>query len=268
MSLALPYTRAVLRNPNLLFWGIAFMAFWFVLGAYVFSVGLPLNRPSEVAYTAAWFAIIALFSLTMIAMSIAASMTYGTDALAYSFRYTRLTPTSYVLSLLVAASVVGLLFSFVMAGLVSGLFSAHFGRGIWPTNLWGLLGVSVLSGAFMMGLGAVLVLIVVNYLGLRSLSFIEFVPLVLSYIFGFSQLYVTLPSIVLYLSPWNDMESLLYQSFRGVPATVTLTVSGSPPLDWVVCVAALAGWVVVLVGASSWLLARIRSVSIQEGRQI
>jgi hypothetical protein len=268
MSLAVPYTRAVLRNPNLLFWGIAFMAFWFVLGAYVFSVGLPLNRPSEVAYTSAWYAIIALFSLTIVAMSIATSLTYGTEALAYSFRYTRLTPTSYALSLMASAAVVGLLFSFVMAGLVSGLFSAHFGTDIWPANLAGLVGVSILSGAFMMGLGAALVLVVVNYIGLRSMNFIEFVPLVLSYIFGFAQLYVALPSIVLYLSPWNDMESLLYQAYRGMPATVTLTASGSPALDWPLCVAALAGWVVVLVGVSSLLLGRIRSVSVQEGRQI
>jgi len=268
MSLALPYTRAVLRNPNLLFWGIAFMAFWFVLGAYVFSVGLPSNRASEVVYTAAWFAIIALFSLTIIAMSIASSMTYGTDALAFSFRYTRLTPTGYVLSLMASSAAVGLLFSFVMAALVSGLFSAHFGTAIWPANLAGLVGVSLLSGAFMMGLGTVLVIVVVNYLTLRSMSFIEFVPLVLSYIFGFAQLYVALPPLVLYLSPWNDMESLLYQAYRGSPATVTLATSSSATLSWPLSVLGLVAWVVVLVLVSSALLGRIRSVSLQEGRQI
>jgi len=268
MSLALPYTRAVLRNPNLLFWGIAFMAFWFVLGAYVFSVGLPSNRPSEESYTAAWFAIIALFSLTIIAMSIASSMTYGTDALAFSFRFTRLTPTSYVLSLMASSAAVGFLFSFVMAALVSGLFSAHFGTAIWPSNLVGLVGVSLLSGAFMMGLGTVLVIVVVNYLTLRSLSFIEFVPLVLSYIFGFAQLYVALPPLVLYLSPWNDMESLLYQAYRGSPATVTLATSSSTALYWPYSVLGLVAWVVLLVLIASVLLGRIRSVSVQEGRQI
>jgi hypothetical protein len=119
-----------------------------------------------------------------------------------------------------------------------------------------------------MGLGTALVLVVVNYLGLRSLGFIEFVPLVLSYIFGFAQLYVALPAAVLYLSPWNDMESLLYQAYRGIPATVTLAQTGSPPLDWPLNVAALGAWVVVLVALSGQLLGRIRSVSVQEGRQI
>ncbi len=266
--LAVPYTRAVLRNPNILLWGIAFMAFWFVLGAYVFSVGLAHTRPSEVGYTSAWFAIIALFSLTIVAMSIASSLTYGTEALAFSFRYTRLTPVSYVASLLVAAAAIGVLLSLVMAGLVSGLFSAHFGTAIGPANLAGLVGVSVLAGAFMMGLGTVLVLVVVNYLTLRSLSFIEFVPLVLSYIFGFAQLYVALPAAALYLSPWNDMESLLFEAYRGAPATATLAVSSSVTLYWPYCVAGLAAWVLVLVAAASLLLGRIRPVSIQEGRQI
>ncbi len=268
MSLALPYTRSVLRNPNLLFWGIAFMAFWFVLGAYVFSVGLPSDRTSEVAYTAAWFAIITLFSLTIIAMSIATSMTYGTEALAFSFRFTRLTPTSYVLSLLAAAAAVGVIFSLLMAGLVSGLFSAHFGRAIWPSDVPGLIGVSLLSGAFMMTLGAVLVLVVVNYLNLRSMSFIEFVPLILSYIFGFAQLYVTLPVWVLYVSPWNDMESLLYQAYRGTPAPVTLATSSSSTLFWPFSLVGLVIWVVGLVFLSAFLLGRIRSVSVQEGRQV
>jgi hypothetical protein len=118
------------------------------------------------------------------------------------------------------------------------------------------------------GLGTALVLVVVNYIGLRSMSFIEFVPLILSYIFGFAQLYVALPSAVLYLSPWNDMESLLYQAYRGVPATVTLANSGSPSVDWPLCAVALVAWVVALVGLSSHLLGRIRSVSVQEGGQV
>jgi len=268
MSLALPYTRAVLRNPNLLFWGVAFMGFWFVLGAYIFSVGLPATRSSELAYTSAWYAIMALFSLTVLAMGIATSMTYGTSALAFGFRYTRLTPMNYALSLMAAAAAVGLLFSFVMAALVSGLYSARFGIAILPANLPALVAVSVLSGAFMMGLGTTLVILVVNYLGLRSMSFVEFVPLVLSYIFGFAQLYVSLPVLVLYVSPWNDMESLLYQAYSGSPATTALATSSTTTLFWPLSAIGLAVWVLALVGIASVFLRRIRSVSIQEGRQI
>ena len=268
MSLAWPYTRAVLTNGNLWFWGVVFMAFWFVLGAYVFSGGLPPGRPAAVAYTSAWYAIIALFSLTTLSMGIATSISYGTSALAFGFRYTRLTPTRYALSLIVAAAAMGTLLGFVMAAIVSGLFSAHFGTLILPANLPGIVGVSVLSGAFMMGLATILVLVVVNHLGLRSMSFVEFLPLILSYIFGFGQLFLALPEWFLYLSPWNDMESLLYQAFSGSPARVVLANTTSPVLFWPISVGALIAWVVVLVGVASLLLRRIRSVSVQEGRQI
>jgi hypothetical protein len=268
MSLTWPYTRAVLTNPALWFWGVVFMAFWFVLGAYVFSGGLAPGHSADVAYTSAWFAVIALFSLTTVAMSIATSIEYGTSALAFGFRYTRLTPTAYALSLVVAAAVMAVLLSFIMAGVVSGLFSAHFGSTIFPANLPGVIGVGVISGAFMMGLATTLVLVVVNYLGLRSMSFVNFLPLILSYIFGFTQLFLALPAWALYLSPWNDMESLLYQAFSGAPARVVLANTSSPVLSWPLSLGALAGWVAVLVGLASILLARVRSVSIQEARQI
>jgi hypothetical protein len=268
MSLAWPYTRAVLTNPALWFWGVVFMAFWFVLGAYVFSGGLAPGHAADVAYTSSWFAVIALFSLTTLAMSIAASISYGTSALAFGFRYTRLTPTGYSLSLIIAASVMAVLLGFIMTLVVSGLFSAHFATTILPANLPAIVGVAVVSGAFMMGLGTTLVLVVVNYLGLRSMSFIEFLPLILSYIFGFTQLFLALPAWALYLSPWNDMESLLYQAFSGTPARVVLANATSPILSWPISFGALIGWVIVLVGLSSVLLARIRSVSVQEGRQI
>lgn len=268
MSVAFPYARSALTNPALWFWGIVFMAFWFVLGAYVFSGGLQDTRHAEVAYTSAWFAVIALFSLTTLAMSIAASITYGTSALAFGFRYTRLTPSGYALSLMAAASAMALVLSFVMAAVVSGLFSAHFGIGIYPANIPAIVGISVLAGAFMMGLATVLVLVVVNHLGLRNMNFVEFLPLILSYLFGFSQLFLALPAWFLYLSPWNELESLLYQAFSGSPATIVLADPSSGSLAWPVSVAALVGWVAVLLGLSNRMLRQIRSVSVQEGRQI
>ena len=268
MSLAWPYTRSVLTNRALWGWGVLFMAFWFVLGAYVFSVGLPPGPAAAVAYTSSWYAVIALFSLSTLSMGIANTISYGTSALAFGFRFTRLTPTAYVLSLLAAASAMGFVLSFLMAGVVSGLFSAHFGLARFPANLPAIVGVSVLAGAFMMGLATVLVMVVVNYFDLRSMSFVGFIPLVLAYIFGFAQLFVTLPPALLYVSPWNDIESLFFQAFSGSPATVTLATPSSATLAWFVSAAALVAWIVALVGIAGVLLRRIPSVSIEEARQI
>ncbi len=268
MSLIAAYTRAVLTNGSLWFWGVAFMALWFVLGGYVFSGGLAPTPSAERLYASAWFAVIALFSLTTLAMAIATSLTYGTSALGFGFRYTRLTPVRYTTALLVAAGTMAFLLGLLMAGLVSALFGAHFGTRIVPADLLAVAGVSVLSGAFMMGLATVLVLVVVNHLGLRNLSFVEFLPLLLAYLFGFSQLFLALPAGFLYLCPWNDMESLLFQAYSGSPARQVLTDGSSAALAWPGSVAGLLGWVVGLVGLAAVLLRRIRPVSVQEGRQI
>ncbi|MEM0129089.1 MAG: hypothetical protein QXG65_02840 [Thermoplasmata archaeon] len=268
MSLAAAYTRSVLTNRSLWFWGVAFMAFWFVLGAYVFSPGLAPSAAAAVGYTASWYAVIALFSLTTLSMGIVVSITYGTSALAFGFRFTRLRPTGFALSLIAAAVAMGTLLTLLMTGIVSALFGAHFGRTILPANLPGLVGVAVLAGAFMMGLATTLVLLVVNYLGLRNISFLEFVPLILSYIFGFAQLFQSLPAWVLYLSPWNDIESLLYQGFSGGAAGVVLSDPASMSLAWPISVGCLAGWIAALVVVSGALLGRIRAVSFEEGRQI
>ncbi len=268
MNLAVPYTRAVLTNGTLWFWGVIFCAFWFVLGAYVFSGGLADTHASEAAYTAAWFAVITLFSLTTLSMSIAGSITYGTSSLAYSFRYTRLTPRGYSVALVVAAMTMGVILTTLMIVVVSWLFSAHFGTLILPRNPLLIVGVAALAGAFMMGLAVCLVLLVVNYLGLRNMSFVGFVPLILAYIFGFAQLFLHLPAWFLYLSPWNDIESLLYQGFGGSPANAALAPGNGAPLLWTISAGALVAWILALGAIASLLLGRIRSVSLQEGRQI
>jgi hypothetical protein len=268
MNLAIPYTRAVLTNRSLWLWGVAFMGLWFVLGAYVFSAGLTDSRADEVTYTAAWFAVIALFSLTTLAMSLATSLTYGTSALSFGFRFSRLTPIGFAASLVVASVAMGLLLSLLMVGLVGGLFSAHFGVALFPADVPALVGISVVSGAFMMGLSTVLVLVVVNYLGLRNVSFVEFVPLGLAYLFGLAQLFVALPAWLLYVSPWNDMESLFFQAYSGHGATTVLTDGSSATLSWILAAAALVAWVALLVGLSAILLRRIRPVAIEEGRQV
>ena len=100
------------------------------------------------------------------------------------------------------------------------------------------------------------------------MSFVEFLPLLLSYLFGFSQLFLVLPAWILYLCPWNDMESLLFQAYGGSPATQVLTNGNSATLSWPLSVIGLVAWVVVLLGLASLLLRRIRPVSFQEGRQI
>ena len=267
MNLIRPYTKAMLTNPTLWFWAIAFMAFWIAIGAFVQSQGVGSGRPAILAYTTSWYALIVLFSLSMLSVAIANSMTYGSSALAYSFRFTRLTPEGYLGSIVGGSAILGGVLSFVLLGASVGMFGARFQTALWPADPAGLLAVSLLAGVFFMTLSLTLVLVVINYLGLRSTSFVGFVPLLLTFTLGEAQVYLALPRWTIYGSPFNDLASLLYEGFSGTPATVILGTS-SAQLDWTWLVVAIVLWTAVLTATSLLLLRRIRARQLEEGRQI
>ena len=193
MALIRYYTKGILSNRNLWFWGVAFMIFWLVLGAYSFAHGIPNTKEALDAYTSSWYSTVALYSLSSLAISIVYSIYYASSSLAYCFRYTKLTPLSYVGTLVGSSSVLGILLSAIILAATFVMFSAKFGFNLTPSDPVGAVLVSALAGVFMMTLAMLLVLIVVNYVGLQSINLVSFVPLLLAFGLGFTQLFSSLP---------------------------------------------------------------------------
>jgi hypothetical protein len=262
------YTKGILSNRNLWFWGVAFMLFWLVLGTFEFSTGLPATKDAVVPYTASWYGIIAVYSLSSLAISIAYTIYYASSSLAYSFRYTRLTPLSYVGTLIGSSSVLGVMLSVIMLVATYGLFSSHFGMNLIPGDPIGAIAVSALGGVFMMSFAMLLVLIVVNYVGLRSINLVTFVPLIIAFGLGYGQLLSSMPVSLLYSSPYNAIQSLLYQAYGGTPAPVQFTNPTGATLDWPYLVVSLMVWIAILLLTDSFLLRRLRPRQVEEGRQI
>ncbi len=267
MNLARPYAKALLTNGSLWFWAVAFMAMWLGIGAFLESQGVGTSRSAIVAYATSWYAVIVLIALSLLATSIAGSFSYGSSALAYAFRYTRLTPRGYLASIVVGSALLGLTLNVVLLGATAGMFGERFSTEILPSDPAGLLVVSLLGGVFFMALSATLALAAINYLGLRSLNFVGYVPLLLAFILGNAQAYVALPRWFVYGSPFNDLTSLLYQGYAGTPATAELAAS-SAPLAWVALLAGLAIWTGALCAVTLALLRRVRSRHIEEARQV
>jgi hypothetical protein len=266
MSLFKYYTKGLVSNRNLWFWGVAFMLFWLVLGAYSFSQGLPSNAME--AYTSSWYGTIALYSLSSLAIGIAYSIYYASSSLVYSFKYTKLTPKSYIGSLVGSSSVLGVVLSVIMLGATYAFFSAKFGLNLAPSNTLGAIAVSALAGVFMMTFAMLLVLIVVNYVGLRSINLVTFVPLILAFGLGFTQLTNPFPQALVYVSPYNSIQSLLFHAYSGLPATVQLDNSASATLYWPILVISLLCWILALTLVDTFLLRRLKPRQLEEGRQI
>lgn len=268
MNLGAAYSKSLLTNGSLWFWGAAFMLFWIVIGAYVESSGYQLSGPGLSAYAGAWYAVVVLLSLSMLAIAIANSLTYGSAALAYAFRYTTLTPARYLGAVVLASAIFGLILGFVILGGTVAIFGARFHAAIVPSNVPALVAVSLGAGVFYMALATNLMLLVINYLGLRSASMVGYVPLLLSYAFGLGQAFTTLPTWLLYGSPYNAITSLLYQGFTGAPVPVMLGSTGSVTLAGPLLVVGLVAWTVGLAVTATILLRRIRARNLEEGRQI
>jgi hypothetical protein len=244
------------------------MIFWIVLGAYSFAQGIPDTKAAVGGYTASWYSTIALYSLSSLAISISYSIFYASSSLVYSFKYTKLKPISYVGTLLGSSSVLGVFLSTIMLIFTYGLFSERFGFNLVPNNPIAAVLASALAGVFMMTLSMLLVTIVVNYLGLQSMNLVSFIPLLLAFGLGFTQLFTSLPLALAYLSPYNAIDSLLYQAYSGTPATVELANPSSAPLQWPYLLVSLLAWIAVLLFVDSFLLQRLRPRQVEEGREI
>ncbi len=267
MNLGRWYAKAMLTNFSLWFWAVAFMAMWLGIGAFLESQGVGPARSAVVAYTTSWYAVIVLIALSLLAATIAGSFAYGSAALAYAFRYSRLTPAGYLVSIVGGSALLGLVLNVVLLGATVGMFGLRFSTTLLPADPAALLGVSLVGGVFFMALSATLSLLAINHLGLRSADFVGYVPLVLSFVLGNGQVYVAFPRWFLYGSPFNDLTSLLYQGYSGNTPTVVLGTA-SVPLGWVPLLVGIFVWTGGLVGCTLVLLRRIRARQIEERRQI
>ncbi len=261
------YAKSMLTNGSLWFWSVAFMTFWLGIGAFLESQGIGSDRSAVVAYTTSWYAVIVLIALSLLSAAIAGSFAYGSSSLAYAFRYTRLTPTGYLGSIIGGSAVLGLVLNIVLLGATAGMFGVRFSTAIPPADPLGLLAVSLLGGVFFMALAATLTLTAINWLGLRSTNYVGYIPLLLAFILGNAQLYVALPRWFVYGSPFNDLTSLLFQGYSGTTATVELG-SSSVALAWIPLLIGFLIWTGVLIATTLVLLRRIRARHLEEGRQI
>ncbi len=267
MNLTRCYAKAMLTNGSLWFWAVAFMTMWLGIGAFLESQGVAATRSAVVAYTTSWYAVIVLIALSLLAAVIAGSYAYGSSALAYAFRYSRLTPAGYLISIVGGSALLGLVLNVVLLGATAGMFGVRFATTLLPVDPAALLGVSLVGGVFFMALSSTLALLAINHLGLRSADFVGYVPLVLSFVLGNAQLYVTFPRWFIYGSPFNDLTSLLYQGYSGSTPTVELGTA-TVPLDWIFLVLGILVWTAAFVGCTLVLLRRIRSRQLEERRQI
>ncbi|PSN99815.1 hypothetical protein B9Q11_00575 [Candidatus Marsarchaeota G2 archaeon ECH_B_SAG-F08] len=263
------FARSLLKNRPLWGWGVLFMVFYLLLGAFVFSSSLPkLPNQAIVGYTSSWYAVINLYTLASLAISLSFSLIFSTHSLAYSFRFTRLTPKKYFANFVLSSAIVGLVLSVLIVAATYTLFSYRFQINIPPAKPLLVIAVAAFSSVLMCAFATLLVLVLINYLGLKNQSFVSFIPLILGFGFGFSQLFTSLPKALLYASPYSAIVGLLYSGYSGFPVLIILTNPSSATLDSYYLALSLVTWTFALLLIDAYLLGRIKPRSVEEMRQL
>jgi hypothetical protein len=261
------YFKALVSNKSLWGWGVGFMVFWLFMGSYVFGFNMT-SKVESLGYTSVWFSLIGLISGSIIATSVAYSVYYANSSLAYGFRFTKLKPSSYIFNLMGSTSVVAGIMGAIIIMFTIVLFSSRSGYILIPAYPELSILVFLVEGLFMFLLSVVLVISANNYTGLKSISFVVYIPQLLAYLFGFSELGIPLPSAVVYASPFSDIPRLLFETYYGKAAPLNMSNGTGPLLNPVILIASLLVWTALLFVLAMFLVRRIRPRSIEEARQI
>ncbi|BBD73179.1 hypothetical protein HS1genome_1568 [Sulfodiicoccus acidiphilus] len=267
--------RTFLTNKYIWGWGVAFAVFWEVMGAYVFSSQVPDQKLPAIYYGGAWAGELVLNSLSAVSISTTFMLTYQTGALPHLFRFSKMSSAHYTAGVYAGTLAVGSSAQAITLGLLSLTFSDKFDLPVYPVDPSALVGVVVLTAVFMTSLSFVLQVLVAR--ASRKLSNLtSFVPLILTYGFSFSYLYLKLGELT-YLSPFTALEALLVRSYVGtqVPLNFALILDNYSstgrldvvtPLSPTLAVLSALGWTAVLTLVGTLGARNLYYKPLEEGR--
>ncbi|BCU69744.1 ABC transporter permease [Stygiolobus caldivivus] len=278
----LNYTvKRLLTNPYILGWAVLFTALWAFMGAYIFSSGITalkssltptLYQEAVYYYTAGWAGGIVIFSLGAFSTTLTSVLFYQTGSLSHLFRYSKLTPTYYVIAIYVGSVIASTVIGGVLIALVYFMFSNEFGFSVYPKSLVTLLPYILLSSFFFVSFSMSLDLLTLK-VSRRAQNLITYIPVILAYLFGYGYLSANMSSVV-NLSPYTVIQTLIMSAYLGKPAPVnysslfvlnSLNPSG-PTISVPISLLSISVWVAVLTVVDVMVLRRLYYKPLEEGK--
>ncbi|WP_337860682.1 hypothetical protein [Ferroplasma sp.] len=261
------FIKNIISSKRLWAFGVFFMIFWLFMGAYVFGF-VSYNQSTVLYSSSVWFGIISVVAVSTLAITVALSIYYASFSLSYAFKFSKLKPYQYTINFMLASAIMGTIMGIVMMVFTSLFFGNKSGYKIIPKFPLEILGISALGSIFMFLLAMLLIIAVNNYLGLKNVSFVSFIPLLLTYIFGFTQLSIKLPEYLIYLSPFTEISDLLFYLFDGHSPRRILDNPASSIINPYYLAFYLSMWIVIFFIVDIILLKRIKPANIEEARQV
>lgn len=258
--------KSLLTNPYILFWSILFTEFWVLMYAYVFGNYIPQVEEAVRGYTATAYGNLLMLSLSGASVTIASSLLYSSKSIRYVTKYTKLSPSRFLLENLTSSLIALLAISAVMYISITGVFYAKFGFALMPINIAGLAFSVFISTLFIYALALFLNFLVIILRAPKSASFISFLPLILAFT-AYAALWVDFGNVT-YFSPFNCIVSVCYYYFSGKepPTGNFFAPNGQNLVNVSLAMASLIAWLVVLMLLNLILLRKMKGVGIEEIR--
>lgn len=258
--------KSLLTNHYLLFWSILFIEFWVLMWAYIFGNYIPQVEEAVRVYTATAYGNLLMLSLSGGAVTIASSLLYSSKSIRYVTKYTKLSPSHFLLENLVSSLIALLAISAVMFISIMGVFFARFGFVAVPVDGIGLLFGVFLGAVFIYALALFLNFSVVILRAPKSGSFISFLPMILAFT-AYASLWIDFGNAT-YFSPFNCIVSVCYYYFSGhVPPSGNFLIQGEQNLvNMSLVIGSLVAWSTILMVLNVVLLRKMRGVGVEEIR--
>jgi len=217
-------------------------------------------------YMATAYGNLLMLSLSGACVTIGNSVLYASKSIRYVTKYTRLSPSRFLLENLLSSLVVLLTISAIMFASVLAVFYSKFNLFIIPVNPAGLAASLVLSTLLIYALSLFLNLLIINLKAPKSANFISFLPLIFGFI-SYSALWIDFKAAV-YVSPFNCITSICYYTASGEipPAGNFFALSGQTMVDVNWALFSLAAWTTLLIVIDVLLLRKMRGVGVEEIR--
>ena len=258
--------KSLLTNPYILFWSILFIEFWVLMWAYIFGNYISPTEEAVRIYTATAYGNLLMLSLSGASVTIASSLLYSSKSIRYVTKFTKLSPSRFLLENLTSSLIALLAISAVMFISVTGVFFARFGLVVMPVDVVGLSFSIFLGTLFIYAMALFLNFSVIILRAPKSASFISFLPLILAFS-AYASLWIDFGNVT-YFSPFNCIVSVCYYYFSGqAPPTGNFLVHGEQNLvNVTLAIGSLISWSIILMMLNVVLLKRMRGIGVDEIR--
>ena len=267
------YVKSLFLSRETIFWSIVFVIFWLFMGAYLFSRGISKDVVTfyefKIGYTSTWYGVAGTFSLASLCVSLCYYFLFTTSSLPYLMRYCKISISLFFLQIIFGTFLYASFLSAILMLCTYGIYSHAFSHNLLPAKPWLGLLLGGIGGLFYYLLAAAIILFLILLRKVKSVRLVSYLPMMASYSLVFLQVYGVGSETLVYVSPFNNIYSLVAYAYFGKPIPLVWgAAKNSVLIEPIYSAFILLVWIIILVIVDLYLMRHVREVPTEELREL